>query len=369
MKIPFLDLKAINKKYESEIFESIHNVFDSGGYIEGEQKKLFEKTFASYCDTKFCIGVANGLEALFLVLKAWGIGEGDEVIVPSNTYIATWLAISHCNATPIPVDPNIKTFNLDPRLLVKAITKNTKAIIPVHLYGLPADMNPIKEIAMANNLKVLEDAAQAHGSLYYGSKAGSLGDAAAFSFYPGKNLGALGDAGAITTNDEQLAIKLRSLSSYGSREKYINDEIGYNSRLDEIQAAILTKKLRHLDADNEIRQRLAHRYSSLLKNQKFINIPVVPNNFEHVWHLYVIRSKYREHIKKVLDKKGIGNLIHYPISPHKQNAYKNYNIPLSNLSIAEKLQDEIISLPMGPTLTLEEVDFICDVIIQSLKEF
>ena len=369
MKIPFLDLKAINKKYEIEIFEGIRSVFDSGWYIRGEQNKLFEKTFASYCNSKFCIGVANGLEALFLILKAWGIGEGDEVIVPSNTYIATWLAISHCNAIPIPVEPDINTFNLDPKLLVNAITKNTKAIIPVHLYGLSADMNPIKEIAAAYNLKVLEDAAQAHGSVYYGNKVGSLGDAAAFSFYPGKNLGALGDAGAITTNDELLAIKIRNLSNYGSREKYINDEIGYNSRLDEIQAAILTKKLKYLDAENEIRERIAERYSSLLKNQKFIHTPSVPDNFKHVWHLYVIRSRYRDCIKKALDEEGIGNLIHYPISPHKQQAYKNNNNRFSNLSIAEQLQSEVISLPIGPTLTLDQVDYICNVIIQALKEF
>jgi len=359
-------MKSINKRHESDLVEAMRKVLNSGWYIQGEQKRLFEKLFSDYCGTKFCIGVANGLEALFLVLKAWDIGEGDEVIVPSNTYIATWLAISHCGAKPIPVEPDINTFNINTDLIEKSITKNTKAIIPVHLYGLAADMNPIIEIAKSNKLKVLSDAAQSHGAHYFGKVVSTFGDATAYSFYPTKNLGALGDAGAITTNDELLAEKLKSISNYGSKEKYINDEIGYNSRLDEIQAAILIEKLKYLDIDNAQRSKIAERYSALLKKEKNLTLPFVPEGYKHVWHLYVIRTKYREQLKKAFEESEIGYLIHYPISPHLQKAYSGSYLSF-NLKIAEKLQNEVISLPIGPSMKIEEVDYVCEVIIETLR--
>jgi len=359
-------MKSIIKRHESDLLEAMRKVLNSGWYIQGEQKKLFEKLFSDYCGTKFCIGVGNGLEALFLVLKAWDIGEGDEVIVPSNTYIATWLAVSHCGAKPIPVEPDINTFNINPDLIEKSITKNTKAIIPVHLYGLAADMNPIIEIAKSNKLKVLSDAAQSHGAHYFEKAVSSFGDATAYSFYPTKNLGALGDAGAITTNDELLAKKLKSISDYGSKEKYINDEIGYNSRLDEIQAAILIEKLKHLDIDNTQRSKIADRYSALLKKEKNLTLPFVPEGYKHVWHLYVIRTKYREQLKKAFEESEIGYLIHYPISPHLQKAYSGSYLSF-NLKIAEQLQNEVISLPMGPSMKIEEVDYVCEVIIETLR--
>ena len=366
MIIPFLDMKSITIRHESDLLEAMRKVLNSGWYIQGEQKKLFEKLFSDYCGTKFCIGVGNGLEALFLVLKAWDIGEGDEVIVPSNTYIATWLAVSHCGAKPIPVEPDMNTFNINPDLIEKSITKNTKAIIPVHLYGLAADMNPIIEIAKSNKLKVLSDAAQGHGAHYFEKAVSSFGDATAYSFYPTKNLGALGDAGAITTNDELLAKKLQSISNYGSKEKYINDEIGYNSRLDEIQAAILIEKLKHLDIDNAQRSKIAERYSALLKKEKNLTLPFIPEGYKHVWHLYVIRTKYREQLKKAFEKSEIGYLIHYPISPHLQKAYSGSYLSF-NLKIAEQLQNEVISLPMGPSMKIEEVDYVCEVIIETLR--
>ncbi|MGG3937827.1 DegT/DnrJ/EryC1/StrS family aminotransferase [Anoxybacillus kestanbolensis] len=359
--IPFLDLKGINNQYKKEIKVAFERVMDSGWYILGEEVESFEKEFAAYCGTKYAIGVANGLDALALILKAYGIGEGDEVIVPANTYIASILAISANGATPVLVEPNISSYNLDPNKIEEKITSKTKAIMVVHLYGQAANMDPINEIAKRYNLKVIEDGAQAHGAKYKGKRVGNLGDAAGFSFYPGKNLGALGDGGAITTNDSELATKLRALRNYGSHIKYENLYKGVNSRLDELQAAILRVKLPHLDKENEQRRKIAEYYLENIENPK-ITLPVVENGDResHVWHLFVIRTENREHLQKTLEEHGVQTLIHYPIPPHKQEAYSEWN----HLSypITEKIHNEVLSLPISPILTIEEAKKIVDII-------
>lgn len=360
MKIPFLNLKDINLAYKKDFHKALDLVIDSGQYILGGQVAAFEKEFAFYNGTKECIGVGNGLEALYLVLKAWGISSGDEVIVPSNTYIATWLAVTHTGAKVIAVEPDEFTYNISHERLLKAITNKTKAIIAVHLYGQVADMNPIVEIANNYGLKVLEDAAQAHGSLYFGKKAGSLAHAAAFSFYPGKNLGALGDGGAVTTNDSILADKIRSLRNYGSKIKYENEVLGFNSRLDEIQAAFLRIKLNKLDIENNVRKKNAGLYHELLKNSDLI-LPFVPDWADPVWHLYVVRSKKRKELITNLNAAGIGNLIHYPIPPYLQKAYNlHFNC---SFPITEILAAEILSLPMSPILRENEIQEISKVIL------
>jgi len=358
--ISFLDLKSINAGYREDFHKALDLLIDSGQYILGSQVAEFEKEFALYNKTKECIGVANGLEALYLVLKSWGIGIGDEVIVPSNTYIATWLAVTHTGATPVAVEPVNLTYNIDPSRIKNSITKNTKAIIAVHLYGQSADMNAIMDIANNFGLKVLEDVAQAHGSLYYDKKTGSLGHAAAFSFYPGKNLGALGDAGAVTTDDPILADNIRTLRNYGSKVKYENEILGFNSRLDEIQAAFLRVKLKKLDIENKHRKKIAKLYSEYLKKTDLI-LPSVPEWADPVWHLYVVRSKKRKELIEKLNDVGIGNLIHYPIPPHLQKAYENRN--KDSFPIAESMAQEILSLPMGPNLLDSEVEKICEVIL------
>ena len=362
MNINFLNLKSINSPYKRKFLKAIERVLDSGWFILGSEKKLLEKEFAKYCGVKYCIGVANGLEALFLVLEAWGIGEGDEVIVPSNTYIATWLAVSHCGAKLIPVEPDINSYNINPALIEKSITKKTKALIVVHLYGLPANMDPIYKIAKKYNLKILEDAAQSHGALYKNKKVGSLGHAAAFSFYPTKNLGALGDAGAVTTSDKKLARKINVLSNYGSEKKYINNIIGFNSRLDEIQAALLRIKLRYLDRENLIRKKLAERYIQNLKNIEGIFLPSEGANIKHVWHLFVIKTPHRKILEKFFKQNNIEYMIHYPKSPHLQKAYINLNMKKGSFPITEKLESQIISLPLNTCMKIKEVDFVCDVI-------
>ena len=364
--IPFLDLKAINAQYRDELVEACTRVIDSGWYIGGNELEQFEQQFASYCGTEFAIGVANGLDALILTLRAWKeLGElkdGDEVIVPSNTYIASILAISANNLTPILVEPCVDSFNIDPKKIETAITSRTKAILPVHLYGQLADMPAIMDIAKHHELLVLEDSAQAHGSCLDGKRAGSWGDASGFSFYPGKNLGALGDAGAITTSDKELANTLRALRNYGSHEKYKNLFQGVNSRLDEIQAAMLNVKLSHLDAEITHRRKVANAYLKGINNKAII-LPTKENDSVHVWHVFVIRCEHRDELQKYLADNGVQTLIHYPVPPHQQPAYKEWN-ELS-YPISESIHAEVLSFPIGPTMTMEDVNTV----VQICNEF
>lgn len=360
MSVPFLDLKSINLSYRDDLHSALDRVLDSGSFILGKETENFEEEFASYCNVNYCIGVANGLEALHLVLRAWGVGPGDEVIVPANTFIATWLAVSHAGATPIAVEPDPATYNIDPARIEAAITPRTRAIIPVHLYGQPADMEAIMAIAGKHELKVLEDAAQAHGARYQGRRTGGLGHAAGFSFYPGKNLGALGDGGAVTTDDADLADRIRVLRNYGSRIKYRHEIKGFNSRLDELQAAFLRAKLLRLDADNARRKVIANRYQQGIKGDGII-MPIVRPWADPVWHLYVIRTKQRDDLKNRLDAIGIGSLIHYPIPPHFQEAYKSSNLIAENTyPMAEQMANEVISLPISPHLTDDQVDKVIE---------
>lgn len=362
--IEFLNLKRINSKYKSVIDSAINRVVTSGKYILSEETLAFESAFAEYCGVKHAIGVGNGLDALFLILSGYGIGKGDEVIVPGNTFIATWLAVSRTGATPIGVDPKIDTYNLDPNLIEQAITSRTKAIIAVHLFGQPAEMEAIKKIATKYNLLVIEDAAQAHGAFYHGKKAGALADAAAFSFYPGKNLGALGDGGAITTNDNIIANKIRLLRNYGSVIRYDHSIIGYNTRLDEIQAAILSVKLPDLDALNYKRKLIANRYLKEIDSKKYI-LPIVPIDIIPAWHLFVIQTNKREELLNYLNSKNIQTSIHYPKPCHLQDCYSANTKEKIQLSISEKLANVILSIPMDPLLTDIEVTNI----IKALNNF
>lgn len=346
MSIPFLDLRAAYLELKAEIDAAAARVLDSGWYILGPEVESFESEFANYCGTTHAIGVANGMDALHLVLRAMNVGPGDEVIVPSNTFIATWLAVSECGATPVPVEPDPTTFNIDPQRIEAAITPHTKVIIPVHLYGQPADMDPIMEIARRYGIRVLEDAAQAHGARYKTKRVGSFGDAAAWSFYPGKNLGALGDGGAITTNNVDLAQRIRELRNYGSKRKYVHDSKGYNSRLDPLQAAILRVKLAHLDQWNLRRQQIAAAYLAGIDSPTLI-LPTIPAYTDPVWHLFVVRTPWRDRLQQHLAAEGISSLIHYPIAPHQQEAY----CMKVDLPIAEQLAKEVLSLPIGPHLT------------------
>ncbi len=352
MKIPFLDLKEINSKYESQLIEAASNVIHSGWYIGGNYLAKFEAEFAQYCGVKYCVGVANGLDALSLTLRAWKelgrLSDGDEVLVPANTYIASILAITENNLKPVLVEPSEKTLNISSVNLEKYITPRTKAILPVHLYGRLVEMPSILEFAKKHRLLVLEDSAQAHGAKLNNQKAGSWGDASGFSFYPGKNLGALGDAGAITTNDPELFKVLKALRNYGSLEKYKNIIQGINSRLDEIQAAMLSVKLKYLDEEIKRRQEIAKAYLKGIKNE-LILLPDTPLEGQHVWHLFVVRTQYRNRLQQFLTDMGIETLIHYPIPPHKQDAYKNYSD--LNLPFTENLNSEVLSLPIGPTMT------------------
>ncbi len=357
--IPFLNLQSINHQYRRELIEACTCVIDSGWYIDGNELKQFEQNFANYCGIRFVIGVANGLDALILTLRAWKelgkLKDGDEVIVPSNTYIASILAITANDLKPVLVEPDVVSFNIDTKKIEAAITAKTRVILPVHLYGQLAAMPEIMAIAEKYNLLVLEDSAQAHGAEISGKKAGSWGNAAGFSFYPGKNLGALGDAGAITTNDAELANMLKALRNYGSHEKYKNLVLGVNSRLDEIQAAMLNVKLKFLDQETQHRRQIADLYLKEIQNPE-IEIPLknidTQTYLQHVWHLFVIRTKHREALQKYLLEHGVQTLIHYPIPPHKQHAYKEWN-DLS-FPISEQIHAEILSLPMGPTLTIDK---------------
>lgn len=349
MSVPFLDLAAAYQELQTEIEQAVLSSLRSGWYIGGNEVEAFEQQFAAYTGAQHCVGVGNGLDALHLALRAMGIGAGDEVIVPSNTYIATWLAVSQCGATPVPVGPLEATFNIDPALLEVAITTRTRAIIPVHLYGQPADLDPILAIARKHGLRVLEDAAQAHGARYKGKRIGSHGDAVAWSFYPGKNLGALGDAGAVTTDDVQIAERVQILRNYGSRVKYVHEVQGYNSRLDPLQAAALRVKLRHLDYWNARRAKIAARYTDGLRHCGLV-LPQVPEWADPAWHLYVVRSDRRDALQKKLAEAGIGTLIHYPIPAHLQPAYAAAEWPEGRFPIAERMAIQILSLPIGPHL-------------------
>lgn len=354
MTIPFLDLKAINLTQQDELEQAMRRVLHSGWYVLGKEVEAFEQAFAAYCGTRHAIGVANGLDAIFLTLKAYGVGPGDQVIVPSNTYIATWLAVTHCGATPVPVEPVEGTYNLDPRQVAAAITARTRAIIPVHLYGQAADMDPLMALAREHRLHVIEDGAQAHGALYRGRKAGALGHAAAFSFYPGKNLGALGDAGAITTDDDALALKLRTLRNYGSQKKYHNELAGFNSRLDELQAAVLSVKLPVLDRQNAARAAIAAIYDAGLAGIAGLRLPEVAPWAAPVWHLYVVRHARRDALAARLAAAGVGTLVHYPLPPHLQPAYADMGLANGSFPIAEAIHREVLSLPMGPTMTPDQ---------------
>lgn len=364
MKIDFLNLRQTNARFEDEIRDAIGRVIDSGRYVLGEETLAFEREFADYCGVRHCIGVANGLDALHLILRAYGIGAGDEVIVPSNTFIATWLAVSQAGARVVPVEPDSRTCNLDPQRIEAAITPHTRAIMPVHLYGQPADMDPINTIARRYGLRVIEDAAQAHGARYRGRRTGGLGDAAGFSFYPGKNLGALGDGGAITTSDDQLAATLRKLRNYGSEVKYHHDLAGVNSRLDELQSAVLRVKLRHLDTENARRAALAAAYVEALA-QAPLQLPTVLKDTEPVWHLFVVQTPHRDGLQAYLHERGIGTLVHYPIANHLQPAYADQTWP--ELPIASRLQSQVLSLPFATYLSAEDVRTVTEAVLEHLQ--
>lgn len=361
--IPFLDLKEINQQYHQELKEACSRVIDSGWYIMGNELKAFEQEFAEYCGSKYCIGVANGLDALILTLRAWKelgkLNDGDEVIVPSNTYIASILAISENNLTPVLVDPDINTFNLTAEGIESAITEKTKVILPVHLYGQISPMKEIMQLAKKHDLLVLEDCAQSHGAMIDGKKAGTWGDAGAFSFYPGKNLGALGDAGAVTTDNEELLEVLGALRNYGSHEKYKNKYKGVNSRLDEIQAAMLGVKLKYLDRETSARQAVAKQYLDGIKNP-LIELPEVTNVEGHVWHLFVIKTKYREELQQYLSDNGVQTLIHYPTPPHKQEAYSEWCA--ESFAVSEELHEEVLSLPIGSLISENEAIKVIDIV-------
>ena len=354
MKIPFLDLGAAYRELKREIDAAVARVLDSGWYILGPEVEAFEAEWAAYCEAKHAAGVANGLDALILALRALDIGPGDEVIVPSNTYIATWLAVSGVGATPVPVEPDPATYNIDPARIEAAVTARTRAILPVHLYGQPTDMDPILDIARRHNLRVIEDAAQAHGARYKGRRIGAHGDIACWSFYPGKNLGALGDAGAVTTNDTALAERVALLRNYGSRQKYVNEEAGVNSRLAPVQAAVLRVKLGVLDSWTDRRRAIAAAYTEGLQDTGLI-LPHVSDWAEPVWHLYVVRTSERAALQARLAEAGIGTLIHYPIPPHMQTAYGDLGLQPDTLPIARDLANEVLSLPIGPQLGMENV--------------
>ncbi|GAB3950666.1 DegT/DnrJ/EryC1/StrS family aminotransferase [Spirosoma harenae] len=359
--IPFLDLKRVNEPHELAIRTATERVLNSGWYILGREVEAFESTFAAYCKTTHCIGVANGLDALTLVLKAWSFPTDSEVIVASNAYIASILSITLAGLKPILVEPDPRTYLLDPNRIEAAITPHTRAILPVHLYGRCCDMAPIRELAARYQLKVLEDAAQAHGAMYRNKRAGNLGDAAGWSFYPSKNLGALGDAGAITTNDDELAKRLRALRNYGSSQKYVNDYQGHNSRLDELQAAILSAKLPALDRENKRRRALAKQYLAGIQNPTII-LPPADQIEQDVWHLFVVRHPQRDELQSFLRNKGIATDVHYPIPPHQQRAYASWS--QLELTISEQLHREVLSLPLNPVMTDDEVIYIIDTINQ-----
>ena len=362
MKVPFVSFLPMERELDTELREAFARVFERSWYIEGKEDEAFEKAFAEYCGTEYCVGCGNGLDALMLLLRTLGIGAGDEVIVPSNTYIATALAVSYTGATPVFVEPELETYNIDVNRIEAAITDKTKAIMPVHLQGRPADMDPIMEIAKKHNLYVIEDAAQAHGTLYKGRKVGTLGDAAGFSFYPGKNLGALGDGGAVVTNNREIADKVRAIGNYGSDYKYHHIYKGTNSRLDEIQAAFLRVKLPELDKWNAARVEIAKKYFAGITNSK-IAMPLEPSDeFGHIYHVFVVRCKERDELEKYLADNGIGTVKHYPYPMHLQDCYKDLGLKEGDLPIAEEISNTVLSLPMYYGMTDEQVQYVIDVI-------
>ena len=360
-RVLFLDLGEQVKELRTEIDVAIAQVLSSGWYLLGPELEAFESEWAAYTQSQYAVGVANGLDALHLCLRGYGIGAGDEVIVPSNTYIATWLAVSHAGATPVPVEPDEVTCNIDPLLIEAAITPRTKAIIPVHLYGHPADMDPILAIARKHGLRVIEDAAQAHGADYKNRKIGSHGDAVAWSFYPTKNLGALGDAGAITTGDEQLVQRLRQLRNYGTKVRYVCEVKGYNSRLEELHAAVLRVKLRYLDQWNDRRRAIARQYLEGLSELP-LTLPVERSWGHHVYHLFVIRSSQRAELQKHLEQRGIGTIIHYPVPPHEQAAYAELGFTPQSQSVAHRIHEQVLTLPSGPHLSVDQCQRVIETI-------
>ncbi len=364
MNIPFVSFLPMEKELNEELKNAFERVLSNSWYIKGHECENFEKSFANFCGSNFCVGVGNGLDALMLGLKVLNIVEGDEVIVPSNTFIASVLAITYVGATPVLVEPDINTYNIDPQLIEKAITNNTKAIMPVHLYGQACEMDSIVDIANKYNLKIIEDCAQAHGAEYKGRRVGTFGDIAGFSFYPGKNLGALGDAGAVITNNSELAERVRAFGNYGSDYKYHHIYKGNNSRLDELQAAFLSVKLNHLERMNEERRRIAQLFNEGIKNSKII-IPFVNSDCNPVWHIYAIRCKERNALESYLNEKGIGTNKHYPIPIHLQECYKDLNLTKGMLPIAEEISETELSLPMYYGIKDEEVKYI----INAINEF
>ena len=364
MNVPFLDLKPAYQELKAELDAAYQRVMESGWYILGEEVDAFEKEFADYCGVDHCVAVANGLEALHLILRAYGIGSGDEVIVPANTYIATWLAVSYAGAKPVPVEPDIQSYNISPSQIEKAVTERTKAIIAVHLYGQPAEMDEINSIAARTGIKVIEDAAQAQGARFKGKLAGSLGDAAGFSFYPGKNLGAFGDAGAVTTDDAEVADRLKVLRNYGSQKKYYNEVKGYNSRLDPLQAAFLGVKLSRLDDWNTRRAAIAERYLVSLAGLNDLTLPSCPDGIDPSWHLFVVRHPRRDELQELLSSRGVATMIHYPIPPSLSGAYK-HEYPDLEASLTVDIADTCLSLPLHPHLSEDEVDHV----VASVKAF
>jgi dTDP-4-amino-4,6-dideoxygalactose transaminase len=364
-EIPFLDMKPHYLELKDELDQAYQRVMESGWYILGGEVDSFEQEFATYTGSKHCVGVGNGLEALQLILMGYGIGAADEVIVPANTYIASWLAVSYTGARPVPVEPDTGTYNIDPRRIEQAITSRTKAIMPVHLYGQPVEMEIIWQIAEKHRLTIIEDAAQTHGGWYRDRMAGNLGDAAGFSFYPSKNLGAFGDGGAVTTNDDELADKIRVLRNYGSRQKYYNEVKGHNSRLDPLQAAFLRVKLNHLDDWNKRRDRIAKRYLDNLRHTSDLSLPLVPAGIVPVWHLFVISHPERDRLQAYLKDHSIGTLVHYPVPPHLSEAYQELGYQAGDFVITEKMADTFLSIPISPHLSMDDADCV----IETIQEF
>jgi dTDP-4-amino-4,6-dideoxygalactose transaminase len=363
MKIPFLNLHATYKELKKDIDEAIQRVLDSGVYILGKEVEAFECEYSAYCHTNYCVGVGNGLDAIYISLKSLDIGPGDEVLVPSNTYIATWLAVSQCGAIPVPIEPDIDTYNINPSLIPNLVTKKTKAIIAVHLYGQPAPLDEILKFAKKFKLKVVEDAAQAHGASYKGQKIGAHSDMVAWSFYPGKNLGAFGDGGAITTNSEELANKAMVIRNYGSEHRYINGVRGLNSRLDPLQAAILRVKLTKLDEWNSRRRHIAQTYNEIFRSAGLC-VPKMQDGLNSSWHLYVLRHPKRDEIIEKMNSFSINLLIHYPIPPHLQRAYNFMGYVPGDFPVAEKLSQEVFSLPIGPHLQEEDVHRVANSVLK-----
>jgi dTDP-4-amino-4,6-dideoxygalactose transaminase len=363
VNVPFLDLHAAYRELQAEIDAAVQRVVSSGWYILGREVEGFEREFASYCGARHCIGISNGLDALELALRGYGIGAGDEVIVPTNTFIASWLAVTRTGAVPVPVEPEEPTHTIAAGRVERAITPRTRAVMPVHLYGQPADMQPIITLARRHGLKVIEDAAQAQGARYRTRRAGGLGDAAAFSFYPGKNLGAMGDAGALVTDDDELAARVRRLRNYGSVVKYQHEVQGFNARLDELQAAVLRVKLPRLDDWNDRRRTLAARYLQGLARVPSLGLPHVPEGVEPGWHLFVVRHPRRDELQRHLSRAGVETLIHYPVPPHRSNAYADRDFGPGAFPLAERIAATVLSLPMGPHLTVDLQERVMEAVV------